>query len=243
MAQTKPDKSEIISGVVSRVRQGGRFVKRCPDTGNWILAEDLLCREKCSQCFRDALHQTYRSSNVSKKNKRRRELERQFQQQDAVMCPPEAKRMRSDPVPVPVPPMSTPLTLFDWDMSPIASKPRVFRRASDLNGNMVSLLVDAFGTGVNETENVDENPFEPTPFPLLPVQDNDNFWERSTAKTDSAMSFGARPRFDSFPQDEVFEDFSFKSDIMDMSFTFQPQQNQVSDNATRGPNIAAAFAA
>lgn len=72
-AQTKSDKSNIISDVVEYVRTKGRFVKRDCVTGKWIYAEPLLCREKCSQSFRDNMAETYRSSNVAKRNKRRQE--------------------------------------------------------------------------------------------------------------------------------------------------------------------------
>jgi hypothetical protein len=51
-AQTKPDKTCIISEVVEHVRNIGRFVKRDVASGKWVHAEDLLCREKCSQTFR-----------------------------------------------------------------------------------------------------------------------------------------------------------------------------------------------
>jgi hypothetical protein len=51
-AQTKPDKTYIISQLVEHVRKIGRFVKRDVASGKWVHAEDLLCREKCSQTFR-----------------------------------------------------------------------------------------------------------------------------------------------------------------------------------------------
>ena len=247
MAQTKPDKSEIISGVVSHVRQTGRFVKRCPNTGKWMHAEDLLCREKCSQCFRDALHQTYRSSNVAKKNKRRRELDMQFQHdEDNFAWAPEMKRMR--PNPAPLPPLAAPEHLFDWEMSPLVPKPRIFRRASDLTGNMVSLLADAFGgNSFHDIDNVDENPFEPTPLPIASAQNcSSNGWDNGS-NVDPLMkdgiSFEPTSLLDTFLQDDSLEDFSFKTDFMDGSSARQPQQQQTSEYQYLGPNIAAAFAA
>jgi len=87
-AQTKSDKSNIISDVVEYVRQHGRFVKRDLKTGKWVFAEPLLCREKCSQTFRDNLAETYRSSNVAKRNKRRAE-------QQEKKRTPDAKRTRT----------------------------------------------------------------------------------------------------------------------------------------------------
>jgi len=71
-AVTKADKSNLISSVVEFVRTNGRFVK-LDNTGTWVYAEPLLSREKCSQTFRDYLAETYKSSNVAKRNKRRQE--------------------------------------------------------------------------------------------------------------------------------------------------------------------------
>jgi hypothetical protein len=112
-AQTKGDKSNIISDVVEYVRNHGRFVKRDLKTGMWAYAEPLLCREKCSQTFRDNLAQTYRSSNVAKRNKRRQE------QQDKKLgtCTdiPEAKRMKPS-IDGPALNARIPSNLFDLDM-------------------------------------------------------------------------------------------------------------------------------
>ena len=73
-ARTKLDKSLIISEVVDRVRSLGGFVKLEQVSGCWIQAEDLLCREKTSGVFREALNE-YRTSNQSqlKTGKRQRE--------------------------------------------------------------------------------------------------------------------------------------------------------------------------
>jgi hypothetical protein len=61
-ARSKLDKSLIISGVTESIRQEGRFVKRHTTTKKWVIAEDLLCREKVSAVFRDALHERSRNS-------------------------------------------------------------------------------------------------------------------------------------------------------------------------------------
>ena len=171
-AQTKPDKSNIISAVVEHVRQSGNFVKKDLSSGTWYYAEDLLCREKCSQTFRDALHQTYRSSNVAKKNKRLRELQQeQLQQQrpSEMEAVHQAKRMRqSDPTPVAPTPIAA--HLFDWELAPMPHLgPPVSRRTSALSGPMMSVLVDTFGC--TDVLDEDENPFEPTPL-LPPPQTN-----------------------------------------------------------------------
>jgi hypothetical protein len=54
----------------------GGFVKQDENTGRWYEVGDFLAREKTSQAFRDALHERYKSSNVSKKNRRREEQAR-----------------------------------------------------------------------------------------------------------------------------------------------------------------------
>ncbi|CAB9496448.1 Nitrilase family, member 2 [Seminavis robusta] len=64
-ARTKMDKSLIISNVVDRIRDSGSFVKVDLASGRWLIAEDLLCREKTSAVFRDALHE-YRKKGMPK---------------------------------------------------------------------------------------------------------------------------------------------------------------------------------
>jgi hypothetical protein len=136
-AMTKADKSNIISSVVEFVRTNGRFVKLDTSSGQWVFAEPLLCREKCSQTFRDNLAQTYRSSNVAKRNKRRQEQQEKTDLvvNNMVLYPPapQAKRMRtsyntSTPTSVPRMAMNMPMevprasspnscaTWFDWEM-------------------------------------------------------------------------------------------------------------------------------
>lgn len=75
LAKSKLDKSGVLSKVVDEVRQYspiGGFVKQ--DTnGRWHEVGDFLAREKTSQAFRDALHDRYKSSNLSKKKRRQAE--------------------------------------------------------------------------------------------------------------------------------------------------------------------------
>ena len=71
---TKADKSYILCEVVAQVRAlspYGGFVKKCIQDNRWYEVGDFLSREKTSQAFRDALHDKYRSSNESKKTRRR----------------------------------------------------------------------------------------------------------------------------------------------------------------------------
>jgi hypothetical protein len=75
-AKTKADKSVILTKVVSEVRKKsplGGFVKKDNKTSRWFEVGDFLAREKTSQCFRDALHDQYRSSTKSKKKRRQAE--------------------------------------------------------------------------------------------------------------------------------------------------------------------------
>ena len=74
-AKSKLDKSGVLSRVMSDVRRaspGGGFVKQ-DDSGRWFEVGDFLAREKTSQAFRDALHERYKSSNISKKKRRQQE--------------------------------------------------------------------------------------------------------------------------------------------------------------------------
>lgn len=75
-AKSKLDKSSVLSRVVDQVRQNspkGGFVKQDSTTGRWFEVGDFLAREKTSQAFRDALHDRYKSSNLSKKKRRQEE--------------------------------------------------------------------------------------------------------------------------------------------------------------------------
>lgn len=77
-ARSKLDKSKVLSDVVEQVRQNsprGGFVKQ-DSHGRWHEVGDFLAREKTSQAFRDALHENYKSSNVSKKKRRQQEAPR-----------------------------------------------------------------------------------------------------------------------------------------------------------------------
>lgn len=77
-ARSKLDKSKVLNMVVEQVRQnspGGGFVKQ-DESGRWYEVGDFLAREKTSQTFRDALHESYKSSSVAKKKRRQQEVTR-----------------------------------------------------------------------------------------------------------------------------------------------------------------------
>ena len=81
-AKSKLDKSAVLSKVVYEVRQHspeGGFVKQ-DSNGVWFEVGDFLAREKTSQAFRDALHDRYKSSNLSKKKRRQDEQAKTHQQ-------------------------------------------------------------------------------------------------------------------------------------------------------------------
>jgi hypothetical protein len=74
-ARSKLDKSSVLNEIVEQVRlasPSGGFVKQ-DENGRWYEVGDFLAREKTSQAFRDALHEHYKSSNVSKKKRRQEE--------------------------------------------------------------------------------------------------------------------------------------------------------------------------
>lgn len=55
----------LISQVAEHVRLNGNFVKKDNRSDKWVIAEDLLCREKISAVFRDTLHQRCRTGGSS----------------------------------------------------------------------------------------------------------------------------------------------------------------------------------
>ncbi|GKY91530.1 hypothetical protein MPSEU_000126400 [Mayamaea pseudoterrestris] len=77
-AKSKLDKSGVLATVVAQIRSktpNGGFVKQ-DQYDRWYEVGDFLAKEKTSQAFRDALHERYKSSNVSKKKRRQEEQTR-----------------------------------------------------------------------------------------------------------------------------------------------------------------------
>lgn len=236
--------------VVNRVRQAGSFVRKDLSTGKWLFAEDLLCREKCSQSFRDCLHGSYRSSNMAKKKKRIRELERQQQAVAELEGVHQAKRMRRlDPIQVAPAPIG--LHLFDWELPP---RPPASRRASGLIGPMMSALMDSFVDAEMAFEG--ENPFEPMPLPPIPL--TSSYQPPMLVKEEPAvvifdpkmiMSDNAqfRRRSSIFMSDDISA-MSASEMRLDDSFRLQQYQDtrqtmRRQEGQNRNPNISAAFAA
>ena len=72
-ASTRTDKTFIVTAIVSEIRKAapkGGFVKKDSTTGRWYEVGDFNAHEKTSQMFRDVLHESYLSSNKSKKKRR-----------------------------------------------------------------------------------------------------------------------------------------------------------------------------
>lgn len=72
-ATTRTDKTFIVCSIVSEIRKAspkGGFVKKDSTTGRWYEVGDFNAHEKTSQMFRDVLHESYLSSNKSKKKRR-----------------------------------------------------------------------------------------------------------------------------------------------------------------------------
>jgi hypothetical protein len=80
-ANTKTDKSIVVSRIVAAIRhEGGDFVRQEETTGEWHQVSDRALREKVGQSLRDALHTQYRSSTKAKK--RRKKVENVQQHED-----------------------------------------------------------------------------------------------------------------------------------------------------------------
>ena len=180
-AATKTQKSEVISVAIAKVQDdGGHFVKRnpaCPTA--WMFADDRLCREKCSQTFRDSLHEIYRSSSVAKKNKRRLEQQQEEegeQQPESSLGNMDAdfaqvskrRRLEED---------SAQLAPVSWDNIPAFDRltASVLKEAPKKteNNNLVSILSELVNIPLLDED--DCNPFEPTP-----LSSND-FFDMSTS--------------------------------------------------------------
>jgi hypothetical protein len=74
VATSKMEKSKILVSAVSEIQKKsphGGFIKKDPETGLWFQIGEFLAREKTSQAFRDALHDSYKSSNSSRKKRRK----------------------------------------------------------------------------------------------------------------------------------------------------------------------------
>jgi hypothetical protein len=69
-ANTKAERSAVVSGVVDAIRaHGAGFVKQ-EKNGQWIAVSGNLAREKVGQQLREAVGSKYKSSHIAKKRRR-----------------------------------------------------------------------------------------------------------------------------------------------------------------------------
>lgn len=104
-AGNKDEKSYIIKEIVTQIRKcspDGGFVKFDKSKGRWYEVGDFLAREKVSQTFRDAMGDTYSSSNPFKRKRR------SFDKQHTAMADVMKRRRGSSPTSVVAPGVSTP---------------------------------------------------------------------------------------------------------------------------------------
>ena len=66
----KTHKTYIISQILHEMNRHGRFVKKDTKTGSWYHIKNPAARAHIAQIFRDALHDSYRSSKFSKLRRR-----------------------------------------------------------------------------------------------------------------------------------------------------------------------------
>jgi hypothetical protein len=87
-ANTKTDKSIVVSRIVTAIRhEGGDFVRQEESTGEWHQVSDRALREKVGQSLRDALHTQYRSSTKAKKRRKKVENVQQHEDVTALLGP------------------------------------------------------------------------------------------------------------------------------------------------------------
>lgn len=83
-AKSKIEKSVVVSRIIDQVADGsvrgnelshgGMFLRKNNKSRQWEVVSDRFAREKVGQLLRDALHDQYRSSTASKKERRRVEV-------------------------------------------------------------------------------------------------------------------------------------------------------------------------
>ena len=155
-AKTKLEKSLIISDVADSVRAQGNFVKKDSRSDNWVIAEDLLCREKISAVFRDALHQRSRAgaASVAKKAVHRacEEKKRRSSAPPVFQYQPSLQWCQNDSVP-------------DLDAASSALFGNVQLQTSPRLTQSVSPKSDFFSIFSLALSNINEDgdPFEPKP--------------------------------------------------------------------------------
>jgi hypothetical protein len=144
-AENKAGKSEVISRLVTYIRNTGNFVREAGQ-GRWALVEEHAVRTTTAQHFRDALYSKYRSSKEMKKQKR---TEDRTVDDDEV---PPKKRSRC------VSPESSESSDAEEDFQ---TMPGFFQKHSQAQQDTLSILSSA--VFISKIDFQDSNPFEPTP--------------------------------------------------------------------------------
>jgi hypothetical protein len=147
-AENKAGKSEVISRLVTRIRETGNFVREAGH-GRWSLVEEHAVRTTTAQHFRDALHSKYRSSKEMKKQKRKEDR--------TVDEEPLKKRSRC------VSPESS-------DTSDAEEETHSLLSCLQKQFQLDTLSILSSTVFMNKINFQDSNPFEPTP-----IRDTANF--------------------------------------------------------------------
>ena len=171
--KTKLEKSLIISEVSEVVREKGNFIKRDNVSDDWVLAEDLLTREKVSAVLRDSLHQSKKSPGpgfMLKKSMSSRAIKEQ--QARAVVSGLGHTTLSQARVPLPsfaLPPLPAPLSdAFTIDWPSILREQQTSNQHSDSVPAMSTFtgkkdLFSIFSLALSDIGTEGDDPFEPRP--------------------------------------------------------------------------------
>ena len=172
-AKTKLEKSLIISEVSEVVRAQGNFIKRDNVSDDWVLAEDLLTREKVSAVLRDCLHQSKKRSGPGFMPKKSMSS-RAIQEQQAREAMSGLGHTTFSQVLVPLPPLAIPSCLAPSPDAFTIDWPSILReqQASNQDGGSVPTtstqigkkdLFSIFSLALADIGTDGDDPFEPRP--------------------------------------------------------------------------------
>lgn len=176
-AKNKMEKSLIISEVSDLVREQGNFVKRNGLADQWVLAEDLLIREKISAVFRDAMAQNKRSSSHCFMPPKKLISSRAIHEQKPCIAMPSLKYTSlSDilaplphlPNPLPTPSHSAPLQAYESQRPSVLEKQQPRMQRSDhspVTNTTIGKtdLLSIFSLALVDISMDGDDPFEPRP--------------------------------------------------------------------------------
>jgi len=171
----KHHKSTILSSVSAHVRKNGGFVKQDPITGRWYDVGDKLARCKISQVFRDALHDKYRSSYLSRKNMRKEKKTYNYSQTQSQIVNFHMERIRElcnqrqDLL------QSHNMSILDSKLPSSSSASIEEISASFANNQTTEHEYPFRSMPTNQTYKVEVDPFEPIPISKVFQMENDAF--------------------------------------------------------------------